>query len=97
MSDKPAGFTVTVRHAGGGGSDGVTIPALRPVTTTLLLSESVDDVRSILQARILELESLLGDVHDALLPYEDVRDGDDGIPQPNWAMTLIMRINEALR
>lgn len=41
------------------------------------------------------LEALLADISDALQPYVDVSDGDDG-PRPNWAMSLVSQISEEL-
>lgn len=49
-----------------------------------------------LKARILALESLLDNIHDTLLEYEDVDDGDDGRQVANFAMSINQSIDEIM-
>ena len=42
------------------------------------------------------LQELLRDCAEAIEPYVDVVDGDDGRPEANWAMSLLARIEAEL-
>ncbi len=55
------------------------------------------------EARLARLEKKLAAViaaaesaHDAVLDFVDVKDGADGEPVPNWAMSLVEELERAL-
>lgn len=43
-----------------------------------------------------EILNLLNEVREALEDHVDIRDGLDGRPLPNWAMSLQTRVDEAI-
>lgn len=42
------------------------------------------------------LRAALEEVQEELAERSDVVDGADGTPSPNWAMSLLMRVQDAL-
>lgn len=46
--------------------------------------------------RLAAFEILLTDILEELKPHMDVRDGSDGRQLPNWAMSLVQRIEEEM-
>lgn len=49
-----------------------------------------------LQKRYEALQDVLEEVQEELAERSDVVDGADGTPSPNWAMSLLMRVQDAL-
>lgn len=50
--------------------------------------------RDRLAKRVEALENLLLECHDELIGYQDVKDGDYGVPHANRPMSLCMAIDE---